>query len=62
MLVGCKKKAARMTVLPFALVRGHLREEAAAATPQTTLAMLAQTWSMFLLLSAATHMRPVSVP
>lgn len=29
---------------------------------QTTLAMDWQTWSMFLLLSAATHMRPVSVP
>ena len=28
----------------------------------TTLAMDAQTWAMFLLLSAATHMRPVSVP
>lgn len=31
-------------------------------TLQTTLAIAWQTWSMFLLLSAATHMRPVSVP
>ena len=28
----------------------------------STVAMALQTWSMFWLLSAATHMRPVSVP
>ena len=33
-----------------------------AAQFQMTLAIDAQTWSMLRLLSAATHMRPVSVP